>query len=176
MTQVSRRPYKHTRWHWPPATTTSIFHPPHVPLALHDLNTIWIPVREIHCMPSNSGRWIKMVLPHPQLGQTYDRSIRPNGKQFIWQLEIGPGRARPGRVRVTGLPIDLLLGLLHSGLHWLRPKLELPIRHLKASIHFYHSWGSPVAMYARSSSRSTNVYRLDQYYTRYDCDATTRWR
>ena len=41
---------------------SSTLHPPQVPMALHDLNTMWIPVREIHCSLSNSERWIN---PYP---------------------------------------------------------------------------------------------------------------
>jgi len=110
LTQSAVSPYEYARWPWPwpPATTASTLHPPPVPTALHDLNTMSTPVREIHSLPSNPGRWIKELLPSPATGP----DLRPinTSKRLTVHMAIRH-RDRPGqaRVRVTGLPIDLLL-------------------------------------------------------------------
>jgi len=69
--------------------------------------------------PRTPDAGLKSSYPHPQLGQTYDRSIRPNGWQFIWQLDTGTGQARPGSGSLVYL--STYFSSLSSGLHWLRP-------------------------------------------------------
>ena len=71
-----------------------------------DLWPINVVSRKITACSRTPDAGLKRSSHHPQLGQTYDRSICPNGWQFIWQLQTGTGHAR---VRVTVLPIDLLL-------------------------------------------------------------------
>ena len=148
--------------------STYSLHPPHVPMALHDLNTTWIPVHEIHCLPSNSGRWIKVVLPSPTTGPDLwpiNTFKRLTVHMAIWDRDRpGPGQGHCSTYRPTSGSFQV--GYTDSAQSWNLPSVIGKLRLSKfSSIAIQLLVGFPCCHVHSAQLTSTNEHHLGQCFS-----------